>query len=291
MPQIINSSNANIYQRNKNSNGVCSSISKANIIGDMKRRELTDEEKAESLRLKSIYEARKDEAKASGRKLNQTDISEQCGWSNQSAFSQFANGRIPLNLEALLKLSSALNFDVSEVSPRLAKLINKPLLNKKQDHIEVIGDISPWDDNTPLDDDEVEIPLIKDIQLSAGCGRIASSEHNTGRKLRFDKKTLIKQGVSFNYALCVPVSGNSMEPLIQDGSVVGIDTANTNIVDGKIYAVVIENELARVKQLYRLPNNRVRLRSFNRDEYEDEEYSLDDIRVVGKVFWSSVLWD
>lgn len=165
------------------------------------------------------------------------------------------------------------------------------VMHNSSNNAEIIGEVSVWDDNTPLDNDEVEIPLIKDIELSAGQGRIASSEIRTNAKIRFSKKDLIKQGVSFNYAVCAPVSGNSMEPVIPNKATIGIDTANTNIVDGKIYAVVIENELARVKQLYRLPNNKVRLRSFNRDEYEDEEYSLDDIRVVGKVFWSSVLWD
>lgn len=285
---LINNSTANIKQYNKNSNGVCCNISKANIISDMKRRDLTPEELSESARLKAIYEARKDEAKAIGKRLNQTDVAEQCGWANQSAFSQFANGRIPLNLEALLKLSNVLRFDINDVSPRLGRLISKPL---KNDHIEIIGEIEPWDDTTPLDDDEVELPLIKEVELSAGGGLIAASEHYTGKKLRFDKKMLTKQGVNFPRSVCVPVSGNSMEPFIQDGAIVGIDTSKTNIVDGKIYAVVIENELARIKQLYRLSNNRVRLRSFNRDEYEDEEYSLEDVRVVGKLFWSSVLWD
>lgn len=159
------------------------------------------------------------------------------------------------------------------------------------DHIEIIGGIEPWDDNTPLDDDEIEIPLIKEVELGAGSGSFNFSEFKTNKKLRFSKTELIKQGVNFPSSICVTVSGNSMEPFIQDGSIVGIDTSKTNIVDGKIYAVVIENELARIKQLYRLPNNRVRLRSFNRDEYEDEEYSLEDIRVVGKLFWSSVMWD
>lgn len=288
---LINSSNANIKYINKNSNSVCDNISKANIISGMKRRDLTSEELAESARLKAIYEARKDEARVLGKRFTQTDVAEQCGWSNQSAFSQFANGRIPLNLEALLKLSNVLKFDIADVSPRLSKLIGNAPIPKKQDHIEIIGEIDAWDDNTPLDDDEVEIPLIKEVELSAGNGKFNISEFKTNKKLRFSKKTLAMQGVNSPTSICVTVTGNSMEPFIPDKATVGIDTSKTNIIDGKVYAVVIENELSRIKQLYRLPNNRVRLRSFNRDEYEDEEYSLEDIRVVGKLFWSSVLWD
>lgn len=197
----------------------------------------------------------------------------------QGAVGHWLNGRRKADLETINTILKAI-----DLPPLGIGLVNTPI-NAASTQVSV------YDEETPLEDDEIDLPLIKDIELSAGQGRIASSEIKTKAKIRFSKTDLIKQGVSFNYAVCVPVSGNSMEPVIPNKATVGIDTANTNIVDGKIYAVVIENELARVKQLYRLPNNKVRLRSFNRDEYEDEEYSLDDIRVVGKVFWSSVLWD
>jgi phage repressor protein C with HTH and peptisase S24 domain len=44
-----------------------------------------------------------------------------------------------------------------------------------------------------------------------------------------------------------------------------------------------------VKQLYRLPSG-IRLRSFNRDEHPDEDYSFQDIQdeqisILGHVFW------
>ncbi len=205
---------------------------------------------------------------------------------SSSTISQILSEKTPKNLGEKL----ARKIETAEGLPKgFMDVIHGE--NVKNDHAEVIGSIEPWDDNTPLDPEEIELPLIKDIELSAGAGRIASAEIRTNAKIRFSKADLIKQGVNFSYAVCVPVSGNSMEPVIPNKATVGIDTSNTSIVDGKIYAVVIDNELARVKQLYRLPNNRVRLRSFNRDEYEDEEYSLEDIRVVGKLFWSSVMWD
>ncbi|MEN1395189.1 XRE family transcriptional regulator, partial [Pseudomonas aeruginosa] len=45
-----------------------------------------------------------------------------------------------------------------------------------------------------------------------------------------------------------------------------------------------------------LPGGGIRLRSFNQAEYPDEEYSQEEmaekgISVLGRVFWSSVLWD
>lgn len=46
--------------------------------------------------------------------------------------------------------------------------------------------VSEWDSNTPLGDDEVEIPYFKSIELAAGDGCCTNEDHN-GYKLRFSK--------------------------------------------------------------------------------------------------------
>ena len=152
------------------------------------------------------------------------------------------------------------------------------------------GKLSTWDDKTPLDTDEVEVPFYTQVNLSAGNGIIADVE-NHGPKLRFSKSSLRSQGVEHEAVACVKVSGNSMEPVLPNGSTVGIDTANKTIVDGKMYAINHDGML-RVKLLYTLPGNGLRLRSYNQDEYPDESYHGDQakvITVIGKVFWYSVL--
>lgn len=156
-----------------------------------------------------------------------------------------------------------------------------------------LGPIDPWDDSTPLDGDEVYVPFLKEVELSAGQGR-TTVEQSASRKLRFAKQTLRKQNVQPSEAVCATVSGNSMEPVLPDGSVVGIDRGNVNVVDGKMYAIDHGGQL-RVKLLYRLPGGGIRMRSYNREEHPDEEYSgaemiNNEILVVGRVFWSSVLW-
>ena len=85
-----------------------------------------------------------------------------------------------------------------------------------------------------------------------------------------------------------------MEPVLPDGSTVGIDQGSTAVVDGKMYALDHGGEL-RVKVLYRLPGGGIRVRSYNSDEHPDEEYThhemlTQEIRVLGRVFWSSALW-
>jgi phage repressor protein C with HTH and peptisase S24 domain len=154
---------------------------------------------------------------------------------------------------------------------------------------EMLGPIDVWDDDTPLDDDEVYVPFLKEIELSAGSGRTAVQE-SSNRKLRFGRNSLRNKNVDPASAKCVTVAGNSMEPVLRNGATVAVDTSNTRIVDGDMYAIDHAGQL-RVKQVYRLPGGGIRLRSFNRDEHPDEEYppsqvEAQEIVILGRVFWS-----
>ncbi|MNL19572.1 HTH-type transcriptional regulator PrtR [compost metagenome] len=113
-----------------------------------------------------------------------------------------------------------------------------------------------------------------------------------GRKLRFGKRTLQRKNIDPEAAGCVPVTGNSMEPVLPDGSTVGVDTACVSVQDGKMYALDHDG-LLRVKLLYRQPGGGLRLKSYNEVEHPDERYDgtyvNEHIRIIGKVFWYSVL--
>ncbi len=153
--------------------------------------------------------------------------------------------------------------------------------------------VGVWDDETPLDDGEVELPFLKEVELSAGSGRTAIHEAGS-RKMRFGARTMRARGVEPANAVCVTVTGNSMEPVLRDGATVSIDRGTTRIHDGDMYAIDHDGQL-RVKQLYRLPGGGIRLRSFNRDEHPDEEYSLEQIerhkiRVLGRVWWGAMFF-
>lgn len=155
-------------------------------------------------------------------------------------------------------------------------------------NIKELGSFDLWDRNTPLNSDEVAVPFYQDVRLSAGNGFADDIEDYNNFKLRFSKATLRKQGVQFENAVCVIADGNSMEPVIPDGTTVGIDLGNKTIRDGKIYAIN-HGGLLRIKLLYNMPNEQVKIRSYNSDEHPDEIAELKDISVLGKVFWYSVL--
>ncbi len=162
--------------------------------------------------------------------------------------------------------------------------------SKPESNAEFIGGFETWGRESPLGDDEVEVPFYMEVELAAGAG-ITDIREYTGPKLRFAKSTLKRQGVSASDAVCVKVNGNSMEPVLPNGSTVGVDTSHTEIVDGKMYAINHDGML-RVKMLYKLPGGGIRLRSYNQDEWPDEHLSFEQIKqikIIGKVFWYSVL--
>ena len=151
-----------------------------------------------------------------------------------------------------------------------------------------LGKIEEWDNDTPLSEDDCEAPLYKDVKLSAGNGFADDIEDYNGYKLRFSRNTLRKHGISPENVVCVMADGDSMEPVFPSGATLGIDTGSKNIRDGQIYAIN-HGGLLRTKILHKLPENKVRIRSYNQSEYPDEEASLDDLSVIGRVFWWSVM--
>lgn len=180
-----------------------------------------------------------------------------------------------------------------EIEQKLGKPLGWMDTNHKtlESNANILGTFEEWDDNTPLHEDDVEIPFFKDVELAAGISRTNVEDYN-GFKLRFAKSALKKSGVTISNAVCVTVSGNSMEPALREGSTVGIDMGNTAVKDGTVYAIDHDGDL-RIKQLYKLPGGGLRLRSFNREEWDDEDLSPEyakNVRIIGKVFWSSTFW-
>tara|TARA_R110001606_G_scaffold8453_2_gene37185 strand:+ start:9881 stop:10582 length:702 start_codon:yes stop_codon:yes gene_type:complete len=152
-----------------------------------------------------------------------------------------------------------------------------------------LGHVDVYESDEPLHSDEIEVPFFTEVELSAGNGFNNVSEIAT-QQMRFNLSTLSSAGVSPSWAACCKVSGDSMEPVLPDGSTVGIDTSDTGIKDGKMYAIN-HGGMLRVKFLYRTPFNGLRIRSANPD-YHDEEVSGEtakDIRIIGRVFWYSVI--
>lgn len=203
---------------------------------------------------------------------------------DRSYVSQLISGKTPsFGEKAARRLEMENNMPVFYLDTPQSKTTENISSNIKE-----LGSFDLWDRNTPLNSDEVAVPFYQDVRLSAGNGFADDIADYNNFKLRFSKATLRKQGVQFENAVCVIADGNSMEPVIPDGTTVGIDLGNKTIRDGKIYAIN-HGGLLRIKLLYNMPNEQVKIRSYNSDEHPDEIAELQDISVLGKVFWYSVL--
>lgn len=133
-----------------------------------------------------------------------------------------------------------------------------------------------WDSDTPVDNDEVEVPFYKELLVSCGTGSLAEMVGNETRKLRLSKATLRQYGVEPSNAYALTAYGNSMSPVINSGATVYVDVGRTNIVDGKIYAIN-HGGLFKFKYLYRLPKGGVKIVSENKEEYPDEYLTAEEI--------------
>ncbi len=221
------------------------------------------------------------------RKITQEALGKRIGVT-KATISQWESGINEPNGKNLFNLANALNVNAKWLLDGVSD-DTKEIHQDMEPNAKILGSFDPWDASTPLERDEIDVPFFKEIELAAGSGRMIDIDHN-GYKLRFARSTLRRSGIVPENAACVSVTGNSMAPVLPNGAVVGVDMGNKNVIDGKIYAIEHAGML-RVKILYRIPGG-LRIRSYNKDEYADEDYTgekADEIRIIGWVFWYSVM--
>lgn len=222
------------------------------------------------------------------RSLTPTWLADKFGVSTQSVNNWFSRG-VPK--KDLYRVSQELGIrfewlDKGEGLPVMEGLGDA----RDRDEAGELPGIEALDEDEPLRPDEVWLPYLEEVELDAGPGMFAVEE-SPSAKLRFFKQDLRRNGVQYHNAKCVSVNGNSMFPVLRDGATVGVNTAKNSlrdVVDGEMYAINHNGQL-RVKQVYRLPTG-LRLRSYNRDEFPDEDYTFAEIQdqqisIIGHVFW------
>ena len=156
-----------------------------------------------------------------------------------------------------------------------------------QDEIKDIHRPMLWSSNDPLpEDDYTFAPYMKEQAFCGGAGSFEIPDYN-GFRLPFGKATLRRKSISPDNVFCCTLTGDSMEEKIAEDAAIAVDAGEKTIRDGKIYAFR-HGDLFRVKYLSRLPGGRVKIKSHN-PAYDDEEAGLEDIEVIGRVFWWSVL--
>ena len=201
---------------------------------------------------------------------------------------QWFNGSTGLGAKPLLAFGKKTRFSTQWLADGTGEKYQSDSTGKPiESNATAFAVVETWQDGTPLNDAECEVPFLKEVRLAAGSGTFEAADFN-GYKLRFHESSLRRKGINPKDVVCVSADGNSMEPVFPDGATLGVDTSQKHVKDGKIYAINHDGWL-RTKILYRLPGNRIRIHSYNEDEHPDEEVDAADIQVIGRVFWWSVL--
>ncbi|CAK3443785.1 XRE family transcriptional regulator [Vibrio lentus] len=180
---------------------------------------------------------------------------------SSTAISQWERGETEPRAKYLPKLCQALNTTIDW----LTLAIREPF-------------IVPEGMNSCLN-----VPFYPDITAAGGGGSFNEDETTTSTPIPIN----IIKNRDIRSICCLTVTGESMEPILSDGSLIAIDRSETKIKDGKIY-VFKQNGLLRVKQLKLTPFE-VIVSSFN-PAYKDEVYPVegsDELSLIGRVFWFS----
>lgn len=256
------------------------------------RTPLNEEQLADAKRLSEIYKLRVRQAKErKDSPLNQMEVGERCGWNSpQSTVSQYMTGKVALNLDALVKLSRALDFEPYEVSPTLASGIRRA----SPDHPK--GDAPKDAANTPfpagddagvIDDRYAFIPQY-DARAAAGIGH--DNPHvEVKSTLAFKRDWLKLKGANPASLIVIYADGESMWPTIDDHDVLLLDTSKTDPVDGHVFVLANNDKGTIVKRLIRHGDSWV-IQSDNPDEDTYPDIVLPDgeiyeHRIIGRVIW------
>jgi len=194
-------------------------------------------------------------------KKSQLDVAEKIGIT-QSAYSQLETGRVDSSSH-LAAIAKYLGVDAYWLQTGIEGSAITP--------------IDAWDEDTPLDDDEVEIPFFKDFSFACGSGSIGEALKTEKRKLRVSKNTLRNRAIDKKNAVAVSASGDSMNPTIKDGDTIHLDLGRKTIKDGKIFAVC-HGGLFMAKRLYNLPFGGVRIVSDNAAEFPEIQFTEQQIK-------------
>ncbi len=117
-----------------------------------KKNLLTDEDKLKADRLKTVWNEKK---KLLG--LSQEVAAGKLGFSTQAAISQFLNGKIPLNIENVLKFAELLEVPPETIDPAIASLLHPVRIAERDKNQFKINEVNKY----PLYDVEQILRLVK----------------------------------------------------------------------------------------------------------------------------------
>jgi len=218
---------------------------------------------------------------------------------SQGLIWQWLDGKTPIPSGRIPAIANIVGIRPTDLRPELADFaasITPAPLAQGQSLSEMTRTASPsaagpdvrpvraWEIGDELPDGYVLIPRLS-LELAAGNGKRVTHVDTQHPRL-FDGDWIREKRLKAKYLVCMPVSGDSMEPWINDGDTVVVDRSDTAIRDGKPYAIRYGDEL-RIKHVHKRFDGGLILRSINPD-YGDEAIApadLEHVEILGLVVW------
>jgi len=243
---------------------------------------LSKDQLDDAARLKALFVIWQKKQRDAGLPFSQEAVSEMLGF-NQSAMSQYLNGKIPLNIKAAQKFSELIDCPVLDFSPSLAGdiwVISGG--NEEQEREQFTRRATPI---STEDEDEGDLIAIKSVSIKVQAGFPgfdADREFEDGGVIHIPRKAIEGHAWSPHCLLAIKVRGDSMAPVFANGDTIVINVADRKMVSGEVYAVNCEGNPV-VKQLA-LQGEQWMLRSFN-PQYDPKPYRSPDCDIIGKVVY------
>ena len=254
------------------------------------RTPLSADQLADAKRLSELYKARVRESRAheGAPALTQAYVGEQCGWSSpQSTVSQYLNGKVALNLDALVKLARVLEFEPAQVSQALAGGV-RVLPGAAGNTFPRLG-VSPLPVSGDMD--EERYAHIPQYTAMAAAGGGHDNPHVELRStLAFKREWLRLKGVRPENLQVIYANGESMWPTIHDHDVLLVDRSRVEPADGGVFVMESVADGTLVKRLVQGALGGWTLRSDNTDKahYPDRFFrhsEANEHRIIGRVIW------
>lgn len=235
----------------------------------MKRRELLPHERAAAQELRRLWDAHK-----ASLGLTQERVAFQFGWKQQSAVSQYLNGVIPLNLEALVKFAELLRVPAEEIFPALASKLPRGATTESLG----LSQLSEL----------VYVAKITGAKLAGGRGEVIHDFEEVDKSHSFRREWMAHEGLSPDKCKLWEVTGDSMSPTLNHGDTVMIHTAEREVTSGKVYALIADDGM-RVKRLIRRADGIVVMHSDNPMQhiYPPEPILNEMVAIYGRVVWKA----
>lgn len=192
----------------------------------------------------------------------------------QSAYSQLETGRV----------------DSSSFLPAIAKFLGVDAYwlqtgkeSEKFDPFITVDSVVATED---YKDEFIWIDVVEAV-FSCGVGESIEFHFDTiNGKIPFSPSFMKDKNVTDKTMKIIKAKGDSMADFIKDGDLVGINLAQTDIIDGEIYAVYLAGE-GMLKQIFKEADGSLVLHSLN-EKFPDRIVSEENgrnFKVIGRQFW------